>query len=169
MPVGAGLAVAGVGAIVGGVVSAKANNNATKAQMKANSDALAYQKDQDAYLRSRYELEDQREQEARRGYQAYLAANGKGPAPTATPATPENMSPVAVAARAAVSQPGYTANPAQPTIRDLAPSVREGVSVPAAPSRPVEAPMGEVSAMPTLADVSQWEKWDPYLAQSRAS
>jgi hypothetical protein len=162
MPVGAGLAVAGVGAVVGGVVSAKANNNATKAQMKAGSDALAYQKEQDQYLRSRYELEDQREQEARKAYQQYLAANGRGPAPQ-TSGTPSSMSPVAVAARAAVTQPGYSA---QPTIRDMAPGAPPSPTVESGPV-PVAAQSADVSTMPTIADTSRWSEWEPYLAQNR--
>lgn len=167
MPVGAGLAVAGVGAIVGGVVSAKANANATKAQMKSNSDALAYQKEQDQYLRSRYELEDQREQEARTGYQQYLASQGKGPAPSSV-RTPNLIQGNGLA----VTKSGTVA---PPTLRDMAPAAPP--SMPAAgpvapppaltPSDMAAAGSADVSTMPTIADVGRWNEWDPYLNKNR--
>jgi hypothetical protein len=165
----AALIAAGIAA--GGTVAAtkiqsNAANKAARLQRDATRDALDYEREQDQYVRSRYEKEDAREDEARRLYQQYLAANGKGPAPGTTPAAtaPTNMDPVAVAARAAVSQPGYSSRPAQPTLRDMAPAPSDG---PALTPADMEG-RAPVAAMPTLADTSRWSEWEPYLRQNQA-
>lgn len=155
----AAAAAAAAGVIGAAYLSSRAQKNAAKSQERSTDKALAYEKEQDQYLRSRYEKEDAREEEARRGYQMYLASQGKGPSPA-----PDNMNPVAVAARAAVMQPGYSAQPAQPTMRDMAP----GAPAPADAPAPMAAGHADVSTMPTVADLGQWNKWEPYLQQNRA-
>lgn len=47
MPVGAGLAIGGIGALGGGLFASKAQNHATDVQMTSNENALAYQKEKD--------------------------------------------------------------------------------------------------------------------------
>lgn len=175
MPAAVPLAIAIAPAVIGGtaaVVGAKMQSNSAKraaaAQQHSNDAALDYQKEQDQYLRQRYELEDKREEEARAAYRQYLAANGRGPSPGTPAAAPENTSPVAMAARAAVMAPGYSA---QPSVRDLAPAPASGGAPAPGPVDPGPSTVADVSSMPmpTIADTSRWNEWAPYLTQHQAS
>lgn len=154
--------IAAGGTVAATKIQANAANKAARLQKQATDAALADEKEQRQYVRSQYEKEDQREQEARAGYQQYLASMGRGPAPT-TSGTPTNMSPVAVAARNAVMQPGYSAHPAQSvqptTLQDLAVS-------PVAPALMGPTPdhagsMADISTGQgrTLEDLSRWNDW----------
>lgn len=160
MAIATGTAIAlgvAAGTAVGGVAAAKAQSSAAKhaadIQAHSTSDALAYQKEQDAYLRSRYEKEDAREDEARRGYQQYLASMGKGPAP---------------ARGVDVGLPGgwtgsapLIGQPAQPTLSDMAPAGSQPAAKPDVSTMPV-------STKPTLADLGKWNEWDQYLNPQQA-
>ncbi len=157
--------IAAGGTVAATKISSDASKRAANISAHSTDQALAYQKEQDQYVRSRYELQDQREQEARRAYQQYLADHGKGPAPT-------NTNSVANAARTAVMQPGYDSHAAL-TLRDLAPGAAPAPPPPASTVNPGPVPVmasqsADVSTQPTLADVRPWTEWNRYLNQAQA-
>lgn len=159
-------AITAAGVYAASRASSNASKRAASIQAKSTADALAYEKEQNQYVRSRYEKEDAREDEARKLYQQYLAANGRGPAP-APAAAGGGAAPTGSAgpagAMGSMAAMGLTA---QPTIRDMAP----GGAAPAltAADGPVSAASGaDVSTMPTIADSGRWNEWEPYLQQNR--
>lgn len=150
----------------GAYLAARSANNASKhaasISAKSTADALAFEKEQNQYVRSRYEKQDAQEDEARKLYQQYLAANGKGPAPGGNGVAIPNL----------MQGHGAIAGGGTPTIRDMAPMGAAAGPAPAPALTVADGPVsaasgGDVSTMPTIADTGRWNEWDPYLRQNQ--
>lgn len=128
-------AIPAVAAVAGAVIQHKSQSAATKALTNTSNQALAHEREREAY-------QDRLRSEAESNYQRDLAEwkgrHGYGPAPTA-------------------GKDVHTSAFAQPTLRDLAPAATDLTGMASM------KPTGTNQAMPMLDDLSKWNDWDNYL------
>jgi len=150
MPAIAAVAIPAAVGVASAIMKNKSEAAARKAAASANQQALTH-------TTSRESIEDQRYQQRwddfQRRHAAWEARQFGGAQSGGS--QPTNMSPVAVSARNAVMQPGYSAQPQ--TLRDIASASTGGFG--ATPDQAGSMADASTGQGGTLRDLSEWNDW----------